>query len=110
MSYFFNKAEKDKIRGKDLKNLIEEGTNVLVYNGDRLYGVNVKEFYVNVLKGLPKKSEEKVVFVSENLDELQKLDDYDEYEIRFLRNGLEIWKKNPQNPADLVVFISGITL
>lgn len=63
-----------------------------------------------MLKGLPKKSDEKIVFVSENLNDLQRLEDYDEYEIRFVRNGLEIWKKNPKNPADLVVFIPGITL
>jgi len=110
MSYFFNKTEPGKLRGKDIKSLVDEETNVLVYSGDRLYGVNAKEFYVNVLKGLSKKTEEKIVFVSNNLNDLQSLEDYDEYEIRFLRNGLEIWKKNPKNPADLVLFVSGITL
>jgi len=110
MSYFYKKAEKNKLRGKDLKDLVDENTKVLVYYGDKLYGVNAQDYYVNVLKGLSKKSDQKIVFVSDNLNQLQNLDDYEEYVIDFVKNGLEVWHVKRENPGDLVLFISGITL
>ena len=110
MTYFHNRTEKDKIRGKDLKALVEGNTSVIVCNGNRLYGVNAEDFYINVLKEVPTMCEKKIVFVSNQLSDLSQLEDYDEYTIKFVKNGLEVWRKNPKNPADLVIFISGITV
>jgi len=93
------------VKGKDLKNLIHRPAGVLVKKDNNLYFVGEDDKIVVFLRNVCDK--EKVVFISEEFDKLQRLLDNEEYSLTFSCGYLEVWDKPHRN---IIMKIEGILL
>jgi len=97
-----------RVKGKDLKSLIHRPSGVLVYKNNELVFVAFDDPIKLVLSHLPQKAEEKVVFISEEFDKIQRINDSEEYLVVFREDGeLQIWDRQYK---DMKLMILGITV
>jgi hypothetical protein len=103
-----NRINAVRVKGKDLKSLIHRSKGILVYSGNELVYVAFDDPIKLVLSHLPQKAENKTVFISEEFDKVQKLNDDEEYLLVFKEDGeLQIWDRRYQ---DMKVLVYGITV
>jgi len=93
-------------KGKDLKLLIHRPSGILVYRDNELVFVGIDDPIKLVLPHLPQKAEEKIVFISNEFDSIQKLVDDKEYLLVFNDGCLTIQDKN----NNMKLLLSGITI
>jgi hypothetical protein len=91
--------------GKDLKDLIHRPAGVLVKKEGNLYFVGEDDKIVLFIRDVCDK--EKIAFISEEFDKLQRLLDDEEYNIVFSCDYMEVWDKPKRN---LIMVIDGILL
>jgi hypothetical protein len=101
-----NRVNAVKVKGKDLKSLIHKGRGVLGYRGNELVYVAFDDPIKLVLSHLSQKAEEKVVFISDEFEKVQQLNDNEEYLVVFKEGELQIWDKKYQEMKVLLLGIS----
>ena len=108
MFWSWNRINAVRVKGKDIKSLIHQPKGVLVYRANELVFVAFDDPIKLVLSHLPQKAEEKTVFISEEFNKVQKLNNEEEYLVVFKENGeLQIWDRHY---VDMKVIIYGITI
>jgi len=95
------------VRGFDLKLLISSNKGVMIFKGDKLMFVPYEDPITLSLTGLNTKAKEPVVFISEEFEKLNALEDDKKYVLDFKCGALEIWDEKHEN---LIMAIMGITV
>jgi len=94
------------IKGKVLKRLIFSSSGVLVYEGKRLTFVSLPEMKMAFYEPVDYSAEKKVVFVSNQFDKIQELDD-EPYLVIFTKGLMQI---HYRHIGEEPIYVEGQTL
>jgi len=98
----FVKENEVTVKGKDLKYLIYKPSGILIYHDNKLVFVANDDPIKLVLPNLPNKTKEKFVFISDEFNAINELDDNEEYLLVFNGNALVVKDKKHNKVKSLL--------
>ena len=107
MKLFSSKRKGCRLLGKDIKMMIDTPKGVIIYDGEALKFVSIDDLIIRAIRGCNDKKSPRIVLISDEFDQVNRLEDNKEYIVEFGDYGMEIWDNKHKN---LETYVDGILL
>jgi len=107
MKLFSSKRKGCILLGKDIKYMIDTPKGVVIYDGEALKFVSIDDLIIRAIRECNDKKTPKIVLISDEFDQVNKLEDNKEYIVEFTDLGMEFWDSEHKN---LETYVDGILL
>jgi hypothetical protein len=107
MQLFSSKRKGCIVLGKDIKCMIDTSRGVILYDGEALKFVSIDDLIIRSIRECNDKKSPKIVLISDEFDQVSKLEDNKEYIVEFSNLGMEFWDSEHKN---MEVYVDGILI
>jgi hypothetical protein len=107
MKLFSPKRKGCIVLGKDIKCMIDQEKGVLVYDGEALKFIAIDDLIIRSIRECNDKKSPKIVLISDEFNQVSKLEDNKEYLVEFGDYGMEFWDTEHKN---LEAYVDGILI